>query len=76
MLIRYYGRIAMKRNTTKLQLNKTTIRILQGHELAGVGGGAPTANCTIVGPECSGSDRCAPTHHHQGCPSCVTHACH
>jgi hypothetical protein len=68
----------MKRNTIKLQLNKTTIRVLQGHELAGVGGGAPTANCTIVGPECSGSDRCSNRNHPDGhgCHSGNGHGCH
>ena len=64
-------RFAMKKTTTKLQFNKTTIRILEGNQLAGVAGGAPTAQCTQVGQDCSGTDRCpTSTHNLPGGPGC------
>jgi len=56
----------MKKNNTKLQLKTSTIRILQGNELAGVNGGAglprePTNQAT----QCSTSLECThpPTNH-------------
>lgn len=44
----------MKKNSTKLQLKTKTIRVLQPGELAGVNGGAPTANCTEQMTICGG----------------------
>jgi hypothetical protein len=44
--------LAMKKTTTKLQLTKCTIRILQTSELANVVGGAPTIDCTNVAATC------------------------
>jgi hypothetical protein len=43
----------MKKTTSKLQLTKSTIRILQASELANVVGGAPTIGCSYVGATCS-----------------------
>jgi hypothetical protein len=58
----------MKKTNSKLQLKTNTIRVLQGSELAQVAGGAPTANCTELGPTCSGhSERC-PDQHSEHCP--------
>jgi hypothetical protein len=51
----------MKKSTGKLRLHKTTIRILQGGDLARIVGGAPTADCTQLGPTCLfGTVQCPP----------------
>jgi hypothetical protein len=51
----------MRKSTSKLRFNKSTIRVLQGSELTRVVGGAPTAECTEAGPTCSqGSESCPP----------------
>jgi hypothetical protein len=42
----------MKKSTNKLTLQKTTIRLLQGYELAEVVGGGPTPDCTDVQTIC------------------------
>jgi hypothetical protein len=42
----------MKKTTTKLQLKKHTIRILQNNELKDVAGAAPTANCSQQATGC------------------------
>lgn len=70
----------MKKTTSKLQLKKDTIRILQSSELVGVVGGAPTPNCTQVDTVCSGSgDTVLLSHHkypgHHGCQSAQGHGC-
>jgi hypothetical protein len=57
----------MKRTTTKLQLKKSTIRLLQVGELADVNGGAPT-NQQVM---CSHSCHCPPkTQHPPGPGAC------
>jgi hypothetical protein len=43
----------MKKTTTKLQLKKHTVRILQNSELKDVAGAAPTANCSQQATGCS-----------------------
>ncbi len=56
----------MKRTTTKLQLKKHTVRILQGNELADVVGAAPTATCSQQATGCfQATDGCPPTQ--EGC---------
>ncbi len=56
----------MKRTTTKLQLKKHTVRILQGSELADVAGAAPTATCSQQATGCfQATDGCTPTQ--EGC---------
>jgi hypothetical protein len=42
----------MKKTTTKLQLKKHTVRILQSSELKAVAGAAPTANCSQQATGC------------------------
>jgi hypothetical protein len=62
MPLKCHIRIPMKKTTTKLELKKNTVRILQGSELSEVAGGAPTALCTNEGQTCSGSkDHCPHT---------------
>jgi hypothetical protein len=51
----------MKKTTTKLQLKKHTIRILQNNELKDVAGAAPTANCSQQATGCRVADGYAPT---------------
>jgi hypothetical protein len=58
----------MKKSKSKLQFNKTTIRVLQGDELSGIVGAAPTNDCTKVGPTCSGKSDDIPCNHTQHCP--------
>jgi hypothetical protein len=69
MLIERHIDLPMKKTTTKLQLTTNTIRVLHDDQLGEVAGGAPTAECTNVGPTCSGiSDRCS-DHCSRHCPS-------
>jgi hypothetical protein len=56
----------MKKTTTKLQLKKSTIRLLDVGELADVNGGAPT-NQQIM---CSMSCNCPPKSLPPGPPGC------
>ncbi|HSK03097.1 MAG TPA: hypothetical protein VK932_17720 [Kofleriaceae bacterium] len=42
----------MKKTTSKLQLKKHTVRILQRSELEHVAGAAPTANCSQQATGC------------------------
>jgi len=45
----------MKKNKTKLELKTNTVRVLQGHELTEIVGGAPTQDCSNT-PTCTTSD--------------------
>jgi hypothetical protein len=63
----------MKKTSNKLQFNKHTIRLLQGSELSGLGGGGNTQGCTNELQTCTTSaggsvDICQPTHRVNGCP--------
>lgn len=51
----------MKKSTSKLALQKTTIRLLQVAELTEVVGGGPTAECTQVQTICICLPDAAPT---------------
>jgi hypothetical protein len=52
----------MKKTSSKLKLNKSTVRVLDDRDLAAVAGAAPTNQPM----NCSGSDHCPP-HHTRHC---------
>ena len=48
----------MKKTTKKLELKRSTVRLLQGSELSGIGGAAATNAATQCSDSCMTCDTC------------------